>query len=160
MGIPVDKRRFRANIYLNLASDSGFAEDELVGRKLRIGSSAEIMVLERDPRCKMISLDPDTGEHNPEVLRKVAQAHGYLCRRLLRGFGGRNVDERRFNRTVGLRAATAVKILLTLIDNYKRDISQFLLDSKSTPDIKFARLEKHDQSFRAAFLVSMLGLAT
>ena len=34
------------------------------------------MVLERDPRCKMISLDPDTGEHNPEVLRKVAQAHG------------------------------------------------------------------------------------
>jgi hypothetical protein len=33
-------------------------------------------VLERDPRCKMISLDPDTAEHNPEVLRKVAQAHG------------------------------------------------------------------------------------
>jgi hypothetical protein len=24
----------------------------------------------------MISLDPDTGEYNPEVLRKVAQAHG------------------------------------------------------------------------------------
>ena len=34
------------------------------------------MVLERDPRCKMISLDPDTGEHRPEVFRKVAQAHG------------------------------------------------------------------------------------
>jgi len=48
----------------------------LVGRKLRIGSSAMIMVLERDPRCKMISLNPDTGEHNPGVLRKVAQAHG------------------------------------------------------------------------------------
>lgn len=76
MGIPIDKRRFRANVYLTLASDGGFAEDELVGRKLRIGSSAVIMVLERDPRCKMISLDPDTGEHNPEVLRKVAQAHG------------------------------------------------------------------------------------
>jgi hypothetical protein len=24
----------------------------------------------------MISLDPDTGEHDPEVLRKVVQAHG------------------------------------------------------------------------------------
>jgi uncharacterized protein len=24
----------------------------------------------------MISLDPDTGEYNPEVSRKVAQAHG------------------------------------------------------------------------------------
>lgn len=76
LGIPIDKRRFRANIYLNLATDYGFAEDKVVGRKLRIGSSAVIMVLERDPRCKMISLAPETGEHNPEVLRKVAQAHG------------------------------------------------------------------------------------
>jgi len=75
-GIPLDKRRFRANVYLNLASDYGFAEDELVGRRLRIGSRAEIMVLERDQRCKMISLDPDTGEHDPKVFRKVARAHG------------------------------------------------------------------------------------
>ena len=71
--------KFRANVYLNLASDDGFAEDELVGRRLRIGSHAEIMVLERDPRCKMISLDPDTGEHNPKVFRKVAQAHAALA---------------------------------------------------------------------------------
>lgn len=75
-GVPVDKRRFRANIFLDFAVESGFAEDELVGRKLRIGASAEIMVLERDQRCKMISLDPDTGEHSPEVLRNVAKAHG------------------------------------------------------------------------------------
>lgn len=77
LSMPIDKRRFRANIYFNFASESsGFAEDNLVGRRLRIGSKATIMVLERDPRCKMISLDPDTGEHNPEVLRKVVQAHG------------------------------------------------------------------------------------
>lgn len=86
---PLDKRRFRANMYLNLASDGGFAEDELIGRRLRIGSQAEIMVLERDPRCKMISLDPDTGEHNPEVLRTVAQAHaanaGVYCAVLIEG---------------------------------------------------------------------------
>ncbi len=89
LGIGIDKRRFRANIYLNLASEHGFAEDEWVGRRLRIGSSAVIMVLERDPRCKMISLDPDTGEHNPEVLRKVAQAHaaftGVYCAVLIEG---------------------------------------------------------------------------
>jgi len=75
VGIPIDKRRFRANVYLDLASHAGFAEEKMVGRKLRIGPSAVVMVLERDPRCKMISLDPDTGEHNPEVLRNVAQAH-------------------------------------------------------------------------------------
>jgi uncharacterized protein YcbX len=77
LSMAIDKRRFRANIYFNLAPEGvGFAEDNLVGRRLRIGSKATIMVLERDPRCKMISLDPDTGEHNPEVLRKVARAHG------------------------------------------------------------------------------------
>ena len=76
LGIPLDVRRFRANVYFNLASGNGFAEDELVGRKLRIGARAVMMVLERDPRCKIMSLDPDTGEHNPEVLRKVVQAHG------------------------------------------------------------------------------------
>jgi len=76
LGAPLDKRRFRANIYLDLASGDGFAEDELVGRRLRIGSGAEVAVLERDPRCKIMSLDPDTGEHDPEVLRLVARAHG------------------------------------------------------------------------------------
>lgn len=78
--IPIDKRRFRANLYFSFASENdGFAEDAFVGRRLRIGSKATIMVLERDPRCKMISLDPDTGEHNPEVFRKVFQAHGNLA---------------------------------------------------------------------------------
>src|SRR5205085_5214544 len=48
LSIPIDKRRFRANIYFNLASDRGFAEDDYVGRRLRIGSKATIMVLERD----------------------------------------------------------------------------------------------------------------
>jgi uncharacterized protein YcbX len=75
LGSSVDKRRFRANVYLDLATDSGFAEDELVGRRLRIGSQAEIMILERDPRCKMVSLDPETGEHDPKVFRNIAQTH-------------------------------------------------------------------------------------
>lgn len=89
LSIPIDKRRFRANVYLNLASGDGFAEDELVNRRLRIGSHAEIMVLERDPRCKMISLDPDTGEHDSQIFRNVAQAHnnfaGVYCAVLVEG---------------------------------------------------------------------------
>jgi len=89
LNFAADKRRFRANIYLNFAAADGFGEDALVSRKLRIGSHATIMILERDPRCKMISLDPDTGEHNPEVLRRVAQAHeakaGVYCAVLVEG---------------------------------------------------------------------------
>lgn len=88
VGVAVDKRRFRANVYLDLAA-GGFGEDRLVGRKLRIGQSAVVAVLERDPRCKMISLDPDTGAHDPEVLRRVAQTHeayaGVYCAVLVEG---------------------------------------------------------------------------
>jgi len=74
-GIPVDKRRFRANVYVDLTSTKGFAENELVGQSVRIGSKAVITVLERDSRCIMITLDPDTGEQAPAILKKVAQAH-------------------------------------------------------------------------------------
>ena len=74
-GTPIDKRRFRANVYLDLASGSGFGENELVGRSLKVGSKVIVRVLERDPRCAMITLDPDTSERTPAVLKKVAQAH-------------------------------------------------------------------------------------
>lgn len=74
-GIPVDKRRFRANIYLDLAGGSSFAENDLVGRSIRVGSKVVISILERDPRCAMITLDPDTGEKTPGLLKAVAQAH-------------------------------------------------------------------------------------
>ena len=61
VGGEVDKRRFRANIYLDLATD-GFAEDAFVGHTIRIGAKALIAVTDRDPRCKMVTLDPDTAE--------------------------------------------------------------------------------------------------
>jgi len=75
LGCTLDQRRFRANVYVNLPYAGGFGEQAFVGRSLRIGSKAVISILERDPRCKMITLDPDTGESNPQVLRQVAQAH-------------------------------------------------------------------------------------
>jgi uncharacterized protein YcbX len=74
-GTPVDKRRFRANVYVDLTSTKGFAENELVSRSVRIGSKVIITILERDPRCVIITLDPDTGEQAPAILKKVAQAH-------------------------------------------------------------------------------------
>jgi uncharacterized protein YcbX len=75
IGMAIDKRRFRANIFMDLASVSGFAEDVFVGRTLRIGPKVVVSVLERDPRCKMITIDPDTAQPNPQILRTVNQAH-------------------------------------------------------------------------------------
>ena len=78
-GTPVDKRRFRANVYLDLSSPDGFAEDKFVGHSLRIGSKVIVSVLERDPRCMMITLDPDTAEKTPAILKQVAQAHSGMA---------------------------------------------------------------------------------
>jgi len=74
-GTSLDKRRFRANVYVDLTSAQGFGENEFVGRSLRIGPKVVVTILERDPRCMMITLDPDTGEKTPAILKKVAQAH-------------------------------------------------------------------------------------
>jgi uncharacterized protein YcbX len=75
LGRALDPRRFRANIYLDLGADAGFAEDEFLGRKLQIGPTAVVEVIERDKRCKMITLDPETSAADHEVMRQIARAH-------------------------------------------------------------------------------------
>ncbi len=75
VGAVLDKRRFRANVYLDLEAGDGFSENGLVGRSLRIGSKVVVSVADRDPRCQMITLDPETAAPNPEILRMVNRAH-------------------------------------------------------------------------------------
>jgi uncharacterized protein len=74
-GMILDKRRFRANIYLDLNSSEGFAENQFVGKSLRLGPRVVLRVLQRDSRCMMITLDPDTAERTPALLKAVARAH-------------------------------------------------------------------------------------
>jgi uncharacterized protein YcbX len=75
-GAATDKRRFRANIYLDLdSSGGGFNEDRFVGQRLRLGSNVVLSILQRDGRCMMITLDPDTADRTPALLKTVAQAH-------------------------------------------------------------------------------------
>jgi uncharacterized protein len=79
IGDAIDKRRFRANLYLDLNGSDGFAEDGFVGKRLRLGEKVEIAVLERDPRCKMITLDPDTGEQGQDLIRAVTRGHAGMA---------------------------------------------------------------------------------
>jgi uncharacterized protein len=74
-GLVLDKRRFRANVYVDLGAAGGFAENAFIGRTLRIGAKVVLAVVDRDPRCKMITLDPDTAAATPDLLRNVARAH-------------------------------------------------------------------------------------
>ncbi len=78
-GTPVDKRQFRANVYLDLGEAEGFSEDKFVGRTLGIGSKVQVSILERDPRCAMITLDPETAKSNPTALRHVTRSHGGMA---------------------------------------------------------------------------------
>ena len=77
VGMEVDKRRFRANFYVEWDNqEDPYFEFSLVGETLKIGERLEIKIIERDPRCKMITLDPDTAEASPKLLRHVAKNHG------------------------------------------------------------------------------------
>ena len=74
-GTTISKRQFRANIYLDLPELAGFAEDKFVGRSLRVGSKVVVTITKRDGRCMMITLDPETAEKSPAILKTVAQKH-------------------------------------------------------------------------------------
>lgn len=66
LGHPLDHRRFRANIVLDL-TDEAFAEDRLEGKTIQLGSVVKVRILERDPRCRLITYDPDS-PHTEEPL--------------------------------------------------------------------------------------------
>ena len=74
-GMSLDPRRFRANFYVRWASDAPYFEDELVGREVQIGEQVAVRVVEKDSRCKMITLDPETAAAAPQVLETVARKH-------------------------------------------------------------------------------------
>ena len=76
MGMPMDKRRFRANFYVQWDNqEDSFFELTLVGKTLKIGDNLELTIVERDPRCKAITLDPDTAETTPKLLKYLARNH-------------------------------------------------------------------------------------
>lgn len=79
LAMPMDRRRFRANFYADWIDDRAYEEDELVGRTLQVGERLRIAVVERDPRCKMITISPETGETERQILSHVAAAHGGMA---------------------------------------------------------------------------------
>ena len=67
--VGVDRRRFRANVYLD--GVPGLTEREWVGREIRIGE-AVLGVRQVRGRCVMTTFDPDTLEQDITVLQKIA----------------------------------------------------------------------------------------
>ena len=66
--VGVDRRRFRANVYLE--GVDGLTEREWVGRELHLGE-AVLGVRQVRGRCVMTTFDPDTLEQDITVLQKI-----------------------------------------------------------------------------------------
>lgn len=87
LGHTLDPHRFRANVLVELAANGGmeelpsdgrFPEDAWVGARLVFGEradSARIIVQRRITRCVMTTLDPETAEREPTVLKMLGQVH-------------------------------------------------------------------------------------
>jgi uncharacterized protein YcbX len=74
-GSPIDRRQFRANVYLEPVSGRPYDEEKWIGCLLQIGDEALLGVTQRDARCMMVNLDPDSLDQNPRVLKTIAQGH-------------------------------------------------------------------------------------
>ena len=82
LGRPFDPRRLRSNIILTLLNAAIpppatglFPEDALTTHTLQLGPTATLRITERIPRCRIVSLAPETATHDPTLLRQLAQAH-------------------------------------------------------------------------------------
>ncbi|MDX6569230.1 MAG: uncharacterized protein QOH15_1808 [Gaiellales bacterium] len=64
--------RFRPNLLVEATGSEAFPEDGWVGTVIRIGEM-RMRIDQRDVRCVMINIDPDTDEKDPDVLRTVAR---------------------------------------------------------------------------------------
>lgn len=75
-GVDLDRRRFRANVLLEILDPQPFLEDGWVGGKLVFGNgepSPTVSVTMRDLRCMMINLDPDSAKQDARVMKAVVR---------------------------------------------------------------------------------------
>jgi MOSC domain-containing protein len=82
IGQVVDKRRFRANIYVDFAQGAeAFTEESLIGKQIRIGERAILILMHHTKRCSVITVDPATAECSRSILKQLSldrQGHAGL----------------------------------------------------------------------------------
>lgn len=79
LGMVLDPMRFRQTILIETPDGEPYPEDQWVGKTLVFGDgdeSVRVFISETDTRCKMITLDPQTGEAEPRVLEEVVRSRG------------------------------------------------------------------------------------
>ncbi len=74
LGEPVDLRRFRTNIHVELDAAEPWAEAGWEGRRLRVGD-AELELLHPCLRCAIVARDPETNAKTGVVLKRLVREH-------------------------------------------------------------------------------------
>jgi hypothetical protein len=78
-GEEVDRRRFRANVVIELDDPEPFAEAGWVERSLTLGDDGPVLdVVSPTERCAVTTFDPDTLERDDRVLAGLARARENL----------------------------------------------------------------------------------
>jgi uncharacterized protein YcbX len=75
-GFELDRRRFRANIVVETERGEPFLEDAWVGRTLVFGdrdTGPAVSVTQRDLRCVMVNLDPETAARDERVMKTIVR---------------------------------------------------------------------------------------
>lgn len=69
-----DRRRFRANVVVEIEGDEAFGEDAWTGTTLRLGDGGPVLqVVSPTERCAITTFDPDTLERDNRVLAGLAR---------------------------------------------------------------------------------------
>lgn len=75
-GQTLDTRRFRANVVIASETPEPFLEDGWIGGRLVFGSfetGPVVNVAQRDLRCVMINLDPETAQPDPRIMKAAVR---------------------------------------------------------------------------------------
>ena len=78
LGMPLDLRRFRTNLHLELDGVAPWEEHGWEGATLRFAGGVVVRLLHPCIRCAIPTRDPDTQVKSPQLLRHLAARHDTL----------------------------------------------------------------------------------
>jgi uncharacterized protein YcbX len=71
---PLEAPRFRPNVLVEATAEAPFREDKWVGSSVAIGGGsdpARLRLTRKDARCRIVSLDPHTGDEDARIHRMI-----------------------------------------------------------------------------------------
>lgn len=75
--LELDPRRFRPNLLVETVSGEPFEEEKWLGNVIQLGDrpdSPQLWLESQNVRCMMITLDPDSAQETPRILRELARS--------------------------------------------------------------------------------------